>query len=350
MPDAARKHDSAIARKTASTTFLDRDNWMRAINASGEPCGVRCLAIAIALRVNIKTGRCDPGHETLAKDAGMSIRSVERLIARLERCGWLMVRRGGWGKSNNYVLCWPDPPHMADQRPHRPATGLADQEADHERSDPPIRDSLTRQSVLTDPPHGGGQKDSEQKEENNRREERGKKRALAPGAALAPDAALALRDTSGDTRSTVQPKHELGREAEAETGFARFWEIYPRKVEQDDARAAFDKAIADGADAESVIAGAACYAALRAAQIRDGDDPKWTPYPAKWLRKRKWADPPPQGVVLDQYGNVVAVEPPPQRQRRNGHASNAELIAESKAKWAAQDAAWAAEVSDGHLH
>ena len=37
------------------STFLDRDNWMRDLNASGEPFAARCLGIAIALHLSVKT-------------------------------------------------------------------------------------------------------------------------------------------------------------------------------------------------------------------------------------------------------------------------------------------------------
>lgn len=53
---------------------------------------------------------------------------------------------------------------------------------------------------------------------------------------------------------------------------------------------------------------------MRAAQISGGDNPKWTLHPATWLKKRKWTDPPPDGLVIDEAGNVVAVEQPPQSQ------------------------------------
>jgi hypothetical protein len=95
-----------------------------------------------------------------------------------------------------------------------------------------------------------------------------------------------------------------------EDAFARFWSVYPRRVNQDDARTAFARAIADGADAEEVIAGAQVYAAVRQAQVSGGDHPKFTVYPASWLKKRKWTDPPPDGLVIDEQGNVVEIEQP----------------------------------------
>jgi hypothetical protein len=129
------------AAPTNPKTFLGRDNWMRALNASGLPRGARCLGFAIALHLNVKAGRCDPGHKILAKDAGISERSVDRFAALLEAAGWLAVKRGGRGHHNSYVLV-------------RPASNLADQESD----DPPVSAEMIRQNGPHDPPHVGGQK------------------------------------------------------------------------------------------------------------------------------------------------------------------------------------------------
>jgi hypothetical protein len=118
--------------------------------------------------------------------------------------------------------------------------------------------------------------------------ERGKKRAPGP------------RNSVGE-----RTKEEASAIAD---GFARFWSAYPRKVNEDDARNAFAAAIAAGADIEIVISSATTYAIVRAAAIDGGDDPKWTLYPATWLKKRKWKDPPPPGLIIDQGGNPVAVE------------------------------------------
>ncbi len=86
------------------STFLERDDWMRAMNASGEPRAARCLAFAIALHLNVKTGRCDPGHKALSKDAGISERSVRRFVALLvTRTGHsvgALLSSGGSGVAN----------------------------------------------------------------------------------------------------------------------------------------------------------------------------------------------------------------------------------------------------------
>jgi hypothetical protein len=106
-----KRHDTSEPRAQAGNnpeTFKERDDWMRAVLAAADlPSAARCLAIAIALHLNVKTGQCNPGHKRLADDIGKSTRSVERFLAVLERAGRLTIKRGGRGQNNNYVLVWP---------------------------------------------------------------------------------------------------------------------------------------------------------------------------------------------------------------------------------------------------
>jgi helix-turn-helix protein len=68
--------------------------------------------------------------------------------------------------------------------------------------------------------------------------------------------------------------------------FDRFWKPYPRKVGKRDARGAF-VAAARRAPVEDIIAGAE-----RLASDRNLPEQEFIPYPAKWLRRDGWEDPP----------------------------------------------------------
>jgi hypothetical protein len=296
------------AAPTNPKTFLDRDNWMRAVNASGEPRGVRCLAFAIALHLNVKEGRCNPGHRTLSKDAGMCERSVRRFAALLESAGWIAVKRGGRGHNSNYVLC----------SPIRPASNLADQDDQTVLFDRPVPADMTGQFWSHDRPTAG-----RQKERKAKREKKGKKRASH---ARAQSSDFASRDRKKEPAAEAT-KEEKNRAA-IDDGFARFWASYPRKKNEVDARAAFGKEIGAGADIERVVARAAVFALERAEAIRNGDLPKWTPYPATWLRKRNYNDPLPDGTVIDETGAIVAIEEPqPQRSGQRGIVAIGEELA-----------------------
>ena len=47
---------------------------------------------------------CFPGQDTLAKDIGAGVRSVNRFIKGLEKKGFLTIQRRGLGKTNIYTL------------------------------------------------------------------------------------------------------------------------------------------------------------------------------------------------------------------------------------------------------
>jgi hypothetical protein len=69
--------------------------------------------------------------------------------------------------------------------------------------------------------------------------------------------------------------------------FKEWYAAYPRHKAPDAARKAWDKAIKQGASPEELLAGA-----KRFALERQGQDPKFTPYPASWLNAGGWKDEP----------------------------------------------------------
>lgn len=81
-------------------------------------------------------------------------------------------------------------------------------------------------------------------------------------------------------------------------GFDSFWSVYPRKVAKGDAAKAWRAAVKD-VDPDVIVAGAKRYA----------DDPtrspKFTAYPATWLRAARWLDDGPAGSQGGTvYGNT----------------------------------------------
>jgi len=72
---------------TNPQTFLDRDNWMRAVLASGLPDNAKAVALTIALHLRVKTGQCNPSYPTLAAESHMSERSTYRLVDLLDHSG-----------------------------------------------------------------------------------------------------------------------------------------------------------------------------------------------------------------------------------------------------------------------
>lgn len=89
--------------------------------------------------------------------------------------------------------------------------------------------------------------------------------------------------TASTTPVREQPFDPPDRTAEQDR-FAEFWRAYPRQEGQVQAEAAFIAA-AIRTDAEAIIAGAKALALAR-----QGEDPRYTPLPAKWLKDKRWTD------------------------------------------------------------
>ncbi len=100
-----------------------------------------------------------------------------------------------------------------------------------------------------------------------------------------------------------QPFDVPGR-AEDQARFAEFWDAYPLKANAAKAEAAFITAIIRGTSAQAIIDGAARFAAARA-----GEDPKFTPQPARWLADRRWTDdvPPPSSPKSDKAKRFASI-------------------------------------------
>jgi hypothetical protein len=280
-------------------TFLERDDWMRAMNASGLPPAVRILAIGIALHVNVKTGQCDPGHACLCKETGISERSINRFFGWLERTGWLAITRRGRGKNNSYVLL-------------RPAKAMADHTAD----DPPNRAPMTRQTVHYDPPHGGRQKAKNSEKRKERKviytppsggdvgKRAAEKTESTRGVPSAPGTPAGSQRKSGEINPNLDGA--LDCVGNSDPAFDEFWAAFPRKCSIGAARRAHARAVARGADPAMLPVLAKRYAIERAAL--PPDQWKYTKGAERWLIDECWNDEPAGHggtLVIDQAGNVV---------------------------------------------
>ena len=76
--------------------------------------------------------------------------------------------------------------------------------------------------------------------------------------------------------------------------FENFWSLYPKKIGKQSARKAFEAAIKNGADPESIISGASNYRDQRFASepIDAAEREKFTLNPATFLNQRRWEDEP----------------------------------------------------------
>jgi hypothetical protein len=99
--------------------FLDRDVWIRAMLAIDNEvlsASTKLVAVRIALHLNINDGRCFPSVQTLAEGTRVCERHIPRVLAALERSGWLAITRspgrqrgyGGRGRANSFRLMMPE--------------------------------------------------------------------------------------------------------------------------------------------------------------------------------------------------------------------------------------------------
>ena len=67
--------------------------------------------------------------------------------------------------------------------------------------------------------------------------------------------------------------------------FEEFWNAYPRKIAKKEAWKKFAKAVKDGVDPNTIIAGAKTYAASVV-----GKEQKYVAHPTTWLNQGRWED------------------------------------------------------------
>jgi hypothetical protein len=91
-----------------------------------------------------------------------------------------------------------------------------------------------------------------------------------------------VADSSPATRSPSRKKESA---AALDAAFDRFWAAYPRKHSLRRARAAFTRAVTDGATVDDIMAGLARYVAAKPYSA-----PTFAFYPANFLKEKMWLD------------------------------------------------------------
>jgi hypothetical protein len=301
--------------------------WLHQVNADcGLPPNSTKVAIALIADFNeAEGGMAWGGLQRIADRACLAKGTVFNIVRRLQERGHLRIEWGkpGKGHSNHYWMVEKDP-HQGDLFDAAKRSTQDDllQPAKRSILDPPKGQLSGSKRSISEPKRSIA---VEQTLRDPSKIHRGKKRA-SHARATTPDFATPHDDEKKAGRE--QERTPAKARAVPAEGFQEFWRVYPRQINQDDARAAFAKAIAGGADADTIIARAKIYAVERTAAINGGDGPQWTLYPANWLKKRKWTDPPPDGLVIDEAGEIVAVEQPPPRRDQRGFAEIGEELAQ----------------------
>jgi Helix-turn-helix domain len=276
------------AANSNPTTFKERDNWMRAVLAADLPHAAARVAVAIALRLHVNNGKCNPAYKTIAADSRVSERSVYRHVELLEQAGWITAERTV-GRPNDLGLTTPAKAMAEVPQKMTPAKAMAEDPCQIEKGPLPKLCQGTPANKVAD----------------NKESKRAKRTA---GAYIDHPPGL-----FAGVSSKKEAREEGRKEDHAEV-FDQFWNPYPRKVAKEAARKAFDAAVKQGVAAETLIAGAKRYAGERA-----GEDPQFTKHPATWLRGGCWEDEPPRDggppTIDGATGEIIPAAP---RRRRKG--------------------------------
>jgi hypothetical protein len=271
--------------------FKERDGWICALLGADLPYSVRVIGALIGYTLRVSRGECTPVNSELAAQARVSVRTVIRTVAVLERTDWIAVERKD-GCRNGFVLTIPRGDKVLSPLiPTKAVSPLTKQGGDSGVT--PTRDKAVSPPPVT---HA-----VTHKERKRTKKESGD---IYPP----PD-----RSADSSKKSAEEEKNLFGetaatgsRVADAAAAFDRFWAIYPKRIREERARKAFAKAVKDGTDPELIIEGAKRYAASereRLARAREPGQEQYTRYPANWLRDREWNEPLPSsssgGKVID---------------------------------------------------
>jgi hypothetical protein len=291
-------------------------SWLRQINIDCElPPNAAKVAITLAADYfnEDQGGMAWAALQTIASDARLAKATVISMVRRLQGRGHLRIEWGkrGSGHSNHYFMVLKtehgDLFEHAEKR-----SAAADLSDPNKRSTCGARKGQNR---------GGKRSTFEEKRSEaldlNRLESPNKRREESKTPA-SDDASLNFNEPGEPEGQSINPPSPeqaalrlATEERPAQTEnpkpppdrFEEFWSIYPRRVAKGAARKAFASAIRRGIDPDVIIAGVEMYAVTRA-----GEPQKYTKHPATWLNHECWEDEPPSGAIIDEDGNVIAID------------------------------------------
>jgi hypothetical protein len=288
-----------------------RDRWMCAILTRDVlPLLEVRVAVRLGIFFNCKTGKCDPGYETLASELGISRRTLFRALARLKADGWIEIHRVGRDEYVQFSLFIP--PQLAPPSEVLPARGAnilspLEVPTSWHLSEPPE----SPQEVTENGVRGDTQTGSTREPENLKLEDRPSKttgtesdhthsldrpipepRAREPltpvphaYARTEPVAAQNPRTSRLPEMGTGANGPHAGVGTMREGAYAALWQVYPNQTYEGDAPELFYRLLDQGVDPDMLIAAAAVYA-----RRCEGIDPVRIKLLCYWLRVRGWED------------------------------------------------------------
>ncbi|WP_415840878.1 helix-turn-helix domain-containing protein [Nocardiopsis rhodophaea] len=259
--------------------------------------GARLVLLAIADCASGDGTNAWPSTEELCRKTNLSERAVQAGIKKCVELGELKVElHAGRRGTNLFTVIMRTPAESAPPQDVHPA-----------KSAPPQNLPGSEEPQVNLPTPAGSAPPAESAPPQNQRRTPAES---APGT---------VNEPSLDIDIDAFLRHPPGEDppppgSDNDPWFRAFWDAYPKKKSKGEARKAWAQVLALGADARLIITAARRYAA-----DRTGEDPRFTAYPATWLRAERYNDEPDP-----QYRPTTSSRRPP--------ASNADVWDQAAAR------------------
>jgi len=269
LPEANVDRPEPAPTAARSSFAREKFLWLDQVRADPELTPLAfMLAYVIAGLVNEDKGYAWPSVARLAAECRVTEAGVKKVIRRLVEREHLRVEFGvGRGKTNRYRWILKDA-----------VSANADPQGDGQNAVPCDQGGRARLSPRRQ--KGATPVAPIQSERGNCGFEKGQ---LPFQKGVTPVTPISIKDSKEDPFYRFPPPQ---RAQTAPAGFDDFWRAYPKKVARADAMRAYVLAL-QHAPVEDVLRGA-----MRYANERGSEDPRFTKHPATWLRKACWRDPP----------------------------------------------------------
>jgi hypothetical protein len=262
---------------------------------------VRVAGALLFVFHNTKSGQCFPTNATIGVAVGMHPKTVSKHVGELVRAGYL-IRCRRYNKSSMTAFNWAK---GSDE-----AVKAIRQRGDEAKSLP--SDGAIQGGVWSD---SGGSMERNRgariheiatlTSESNQRNEPGnltfrEERAPAVGSQESgysnpdtctthptPDNCPTTHGRDHDNTRAVMHSHDdpLAVANPLATDFEHFWAVYPRREKKEEARQEFVAAVEAGISPQILIGKAGAFARSVA-----GKETRYIPFPATWLRDKRWTD------------------------------------------------------------
>ena len=262
-----------------------RAAFMQRASAPKVPHAAFKLGWLIAYRyMNRESGTARPAQETLARDLNVSVRTVQRLIDMLQPLGLVVVPGHGPNRASTYWLEQEKttPLSPINTTPVSPIDGrIGDNRRQNRRQ--PVHEKAT---PVSPQPYKKNQEEEPRVESGLRAPGRCAEKKWSPAKEIRGEAGGPIRDRGRrNVRKILGGLPQARRKGGGAPGIRSSGRERNRSRSHDRGRRS--------------AGGHSCRRRSR-----------YTPNADRWIREKRWQDEPPDGAVIDEHGNVVAVERP----------------------------------------